>query len=99
MERDCDLREHAAAAPAVRAADPADARTQRSRRGAETEYPHRHELPLLRGRGHVLHRQAQAPIRTESACSICCKEFAFSASTISCSVQWQSRRWEISVPM
>src|SRR5262249_40722429 len=36
------------------------ARSRRPRRGAEAEHSRRHELPLLRRRRDVVHRQAQA---------------------------------------
>ena len=49
------------AARAVPAADARDARPHRSRRGAEAEHSHRHELSVLRRRRDVVYRQAQAP--------------------------------------
>jgi hypothetical protein len=53
-------RERAVAAPIVRAADAADARSHRPRRRAEAEYSYRHELPVLRGGDNVVHGKAQA---------------------------------------
>jgi hypothetical protein len=83
--RQSDPREHAVAAPIVRAADAAAARSHRPRRRAEAEYSYRHELPVLRGGDNVVHGKAQAV----SGCAPCSRSLH----------AWARRRGRMCIPV